>query len=157
MKIRRTYEIHTAFQVMAVSANRKAQAGLFDQREHRPLFGLLKSLNRKDAIMANQTAQTAHQPILQHSNPSRRLDRGSKHQHTAFACFNQPPRFAVLHKTADLPPHAAFVSSASSTPIACLSNGRQGQGGFMPAGSFCRYCEPCPLSAAHAFAEPSGH
>ena len=54
---------------MAVSANRKAQAGLFDQREHRPLFGLLKSLNRKDAIMANQTAQTAHQTILQHSNP----------------------------------------------------------------------------------------
>ena len=51
---------------MAVSANRKAQAGLFDQREHRPLFGLLKSLNRKDAIMANQNnipAQTAQETV----------------------------------------------------------------------------------------------
>lgn len=48
---------------MAVSANRKAQAGCLGQREHRPLFGLLKSLKKVNIMQSNL------QTILQHSNP----------------------------------------------------------------------------------------
>lgn len=103
------------------------------------------------------TAQHA-QPITLYTNRYSGLDTAKQYPHTALACFNQPPRFAVLQTNGrHAATQAAFVSSASSTPIACLSNGRQGQGGYMPAGFVGRYCEPCPLSAAHAFAELSGH
>ena len=49
---------------MAVSANRKAQVGfVYNRREHRPLFGLLKSLKKVNIMQANLQTQ-----ILQHHN-----------------------------------------------------------------------------------------
>ncbi len=75
-------------------------------------------------------------------------------RHNRPAAFNQAAKvsqpWTVRQTAADFSKRLRGLFT-SAIALHCLFHGRQGQGGFMPAGTNCQYCEPCLLSAAFAF------
>ena len=91
-------------------------------------------------------------------NPQQAIDNHSESRQYALACFNKPPRFAVLNKSADKAAINSLLSGVftSAYPLVLPFMVGRGKVRLCRAGSFCQFLTPCPLLAAHRVRTESG-
>ena len=123
------------------------------KRKFTALLNVLAESFRIDVNLMLLAAKCRLKQNLQH-----RVDSHSKPRQYALACFNKPPRFAVLNKSADKAAINSLLSGVftSAYPLVLPFMVGRGKVRLCRAGSFCQFLTPCPLLAAHRVRTESG-
>ena len=119
------------------------------KRKFTALLNVLAESFRIDVNLMLLAAKCRLKQNLQH-----RVDSHSKPRQYALACFNKPPRFAVLNKSADKAAINSLLSGVftSAYPLVLpFVFGKTGRGGYMPDGIDLPLLRTLPLSCRPAF------
>ena len=119
------------------------------KRKFTALLNVLAESFRIDVNLMLLAAKCRLKQNLQH-----RVDSHSKPRQYALACFNKPPRFAVLNKSADKAAINSLLSGVftSAYPLVLpFVFGKTGRGGYMPDGFDLPLLRTLPLSCRPAF------
>ena len=119
------------------------------KRKFTALLNVLAESFRIDVNLMLLAAKCRLKQNLQH-----RVDSHSKPRQYALACFNEPPIFAVLNKSADKAAINSLLSGVftSAYPLVLpFVFGKTGRGGYMPDGIDLPLLRTLPLSCRPAF------
>ena len=123
------------------------------KRKFTALLNVLAESFRIDVNLMLLAAKCRLKQNLQH-----RVDSHSKPRQYALACFNKPPRFAVLNKSADKAAINSLLSGVftSAYPLVLPFMVGRGKVRLCRAGSDCQFLTPCLMLAAHRVRTESG-